>query len=164
MLRLIKHFFSGRWRVRYLFPEASMQAIRDRIASSEKKHRGEIVFAVEPSMDPREIIAGKTPREKAVEAFSNLRVWDTEENNGVLIYLLLADNDIEILADRGVHRAAGPEFFERICREIEEAYRKGDFLNGTLSGIDSVSQKLEELYPRDGRVDHNELPDRPAVL
>lgn len=141
-----------------------MLAIRDRIASSEEKHRGEIVFAIESAMSPREIITGKTPRQKAIEAFSNLRVWDTEENNGVLIYLLLADKDIEILADRGVHRAAGPEFFEHICRKMEEAYRRGDFLNGTLNGIDSVSQKLEELYPRDGRIDHNELPDRPAVL
>jgi len=141
-----------------------MLAIRDRIAASEKKHRGEIIFAVEPSMTPREIISGKTPREKAVEAFSSLRVWDTEENNGVLIYLLLADRDIEILADRGVHRAAGPEFFERICQDIEQAYRRGDFLNGTLNGIDTVSRKLEELYPRDGRFDRNELPDHPAVL
>jgi uncharacterized membrane protein len=164
MLRLIKHLFSGRWRIRSLFPEASMQAIRDRIALSEKKHRGEIVFAIEASMNLREILAGKTPREKATEAFSRLRVWDTEENNGVLIYLLLADRDIEILADRGVYRAAGSSFFEEICRAMEESYRKGDFLNGSLEGIDRISQKLEELYPRDGRADENELPDRPAVL
>ncbi len=164
MLRFFKHLFSGKWLIHRMFPESSMLAIRDRIAASEKKHRGEIVFAVEASMDPREILSGKTAREKALEAFSLLRIWDTEENNGVLIYLLLADHDIEILADRGFHRAAGPEFFEQICREMEAAYRRKDFLNGTLKGIDALSHRLEELYPRDGRPDENELPDRPVVL
>lgn len=141
-----------------------MKAIADRIASSEGSHRGEIVFAVEPSLSPQEIVTGKTAREKAMEAFARLHVWDTDENNGVLIYLLLADRHIEILADRGIHKKAGPEFFERICRGIEKSYREGDFLGGTLGGIDLVSRKLEELCPRDGRVDVNELPDRPVVL
>ncbi|MBW7857708.1 MAG: TPM domain-containing protein [Leptonema sp. (in: Bacteria)] len=163
-MRYLKHIFANRWTIRRYFSEADLKRITDAIATSELKHRGEIMFAVEARLTTQELLQRKTSREKVIEAFSRLRVWDTEENNGVLIYLLLSDRRLEILADRGIHKKAGPEFFERICRDVESAYKSSQFLEGTILGIQQVSNKLEELYPRDGRIDINELSDKPVIL
>ena len=98
-----------------------------------------------------------------MQVFSLLRVWDTEENNGVLIYLLLADRDVEIVADRGIHAKVSPAEWEQICRRMEAAFSKGEFERGVLAGIEEVSRLLARYYPpRPG--DRNELPDKPAIL
>jgi len=164
MVRFLKHLFFGRWQIRRRFSKSDLSAITDQIAATEKRHRGEIVFAVESSLSVHELVSGKTTREKAVETFAKLKVWDTEENNGVLIYLLLADRNIEILADRGVYKKAGAEIFERICRQIEAAYVQGDFLQGTIAGIDEIAKVLIQIYPLGQQVDYNELPDQPVIL
>ena len=98
-----------------------------------------------------------------MDVFSMLRVWDTAHNNGVLIYLLLADRDVEIVADRGVHARVGSEGWEQICQAMEVAFRRGDFEGGVLDGIRAVSAHLRYHYPEQGP-SANELPDRPAVL
>jgi uncharacterized membrane protein len=95
--------------------------------------------------------------------FSTLRVWDTEQNNGVLIYLLLADHDVEIVADRGIHARVGSESWEAVCRQMEAAFRQGDFERGVLAGIRAVSEHLRRHYPAQGP-QANEVPNRPAVL
>lgn len=163
-MRWLKHLFASRWSIRRYFSEADLKRITDAIATSESKHRGEIMFAIDARLTSQELLQRKTSHEKVIETFSRLRTWDTEENNGVLIYLLLADRRLEILADRGVHKKAGPEFFERICRDVESSYQNGQFTEGTIAGIQQVSNKLEELYPRDGRIDINELSDKPVIL
>jgi uncharacterized membrane protein len=156
------HLTTTRRYLHKLFPADALKRIEDAIAASEKKHRGEICFAVEAGLDPILAARGKTAKDRSVEVFSTLRVWDTEENTGVLIYLLLADRDFEIIADRGLYRKAGKDFFEEICREMENMFRDGQFEQGVQHGIRRLSSFLEENFPGNDTVD--ELPNRPVVL
>jgi uncharacterized membrane protein len=109
------------------------------------------------------LLKGVSARQRAVEAFARLGVWDTEANNGVLIYLLLADRDVEIVADRGVHAKVGPDGWEAICKTMEAEFRAGRFEAGVLAGIAAVGRHLEAHFPRRG-ADANELPDAPVML
>ncbi len=161
--RIARHFWIGRPEVRRLFPEASLDRITQAIAAAEAGHHGEIRFAVEASLDWGHLRHGVTARERAVEVFSQLRVWDTEANNGVLIYLLLADRDVEIIADRGLHAKVGAEGWEAICQSMEAEFRLGHFESGVLEGIRAVNAYLASHFPRSGP-DVNELPDRPVLL
>jgi uncharacterized membrane protein len=140
-----------------------MERITQAIAASEAGHHGEIRFAVEASLDWGHLLKGVTARERAVQVFSELRVWDTEANNGVLIYLLVADRDVEILADRGVHGKVGAEGWETICKAMEAEFRQGRFEAGVMLGLERVGLHLRRHFPRAG-ADVNELPDRPVVL
>jgi len=153
----------GRAAVRRAFPPHTLDAIEHAIRETEGTHTGQIRFAVEPALDLRLLLAGRTAQERAVDVFSELRVWDTEANNGVLIYLLLADHDVEIVADRGVHARLGQAVWEEICREMEQAFRDGRFEQGVLAGIRSVGRHLARHYPHAG-AKPNELPDRPVLL
>jgi len=161
--RIMQHLSSGRATVRRAFPLRTLDAIERAIRAAETRHDGQIRFAVEAALDLTPLLAGQTARERAVEVFSRLRVWDTEHNNGVLIYLLLADRDVEIVADRGIHARLGTETWEAICREMEAAFRDGQFEAGVLAGIHAVGEHLARHFPpRSGKP--NEMPDRPVVL
>jgi uncharacterized membrane protein len=138
-------------------------AIDRAIKASEAAHHGEIRFAVEGALHFEPLLRGQTARERAIEVFSRLRVWDTEQNNGVLIYLLLADRDVEIVADRGIDAKVGPQEWERICRKMEAAFRQADYEGGVVAGIREVTRHLSEHFPPIGG-DRNELPDKPVVL
>lgn len=163
--RLIRHLLEPGWRVRSAFPSRVLSAIEAAIKEGESRHRGEIRFAVEGALGIRALWWGITPAERAREVFAKLGVWDTAENNGVLVYLLLADRDVEIVADRGVHARAGGERWEAICREMEAEFRAGRFETGVLRGIASVSALLQAEYPAvAGRDNPDELPNSPAVL
>jgi uncharacterized membrane protein len=159
LARIARHLFVLPGAVRRAFPPAAMAAIEAAIAASEKRHGGEIRFAVEPALDG--IFTNPSPRERALEVFSLLRLWDTADRNGVLIYLLLADRDIEIVADRGIKVPA--QEWEAICRTMESALRRGEFAQGVVQGIDAVSGLLARHFPRRPG-DRNELPDRPVTV
>ena len=161
--RLLKHFWLGSSAVKRCLPKSALDNIEQAIKQGEKNHAGQICFAVEASLDNRDLWANKTARQRAIEVFSELRIWDTEQNNGVLIYLLLADRDVEIVADRGVNTEIGKQEWEAICHEMETAFRHGKFEQGIVEGIRRVSQHLAKHYPS---VDENinELPDRPVLL
>ena len=161
--RLIRHLLATPWRVKRAFPPHSMRAIEAAIGESETTHSGEIRFAVEAALDPMALLQGRSARERAVEVFSQLRVWDTERNNGVLIYLLLADRDVEIVADRGIHRDVGQPGWEAICLEMERAFRQVRFEQGVVEGIRAVADYLVRYYPAGG-ANENELPDKPVIL
>lgn len=161
--RFCRHMLSGPWCVHRVLPAAAMKNIEAEIRESESLHTGEIRFAVEAALHPFELVGGKTPRARALESFSALRVWDTEHNNGVLVYLLLADHDVEIVADRGIHEKVGAEGWEAICRLMEAAFRKGDFEGGALMGIRQIGKVLQEHFPASS-ANNNELPDAPLVL
>lgn len=149
--------------VRRAFPPAAMTAIEQAIARSETRHRGEVRFAVEAALDVPGLIAGQPARERALEVFSQLGVWDTEENNGVLIYLLLADRDVEIVADRGINALAGPAEWEAICRTMEAALRRGEFEHAVLGAIEAATLLLARHFPpRAG--DRDELANRPVTV
>ncbi|MBL0058188.1 MAG: TPM domain-containing protein [Elusimicrobia bacterium] len=161
--RWVKHFFHPPWALRHRFSKGVLKVLGEAIRSSEKKHAGEIRFVVEATLPFRPLAAGQSPRERAVDLFSRLRVWDTEHNNGVLIYVLLADRDVEILADRGLNKRISPAEWESVCRSMEAHFRKGDFENGSLAGIDGATQLLARHFPPQG-AHPNELPDTPAIL
>ena len=161
--RVARHLFALPGAVGRAFPPAALANIEKAIARAEAGHRGEIRFAAEAALESTALLHEQSGRERAVQVFSLLRVWDTEENNGVLIYLLLADRDVEIVADRGIHAKVPPAEWEQICRRMEAAFSKGEFERGVLAGIEEVSRLLARYYPpRPG--DRNELPDKPAIL
>lgn len=162
--RFIKHLSLGHAALRRTFPRTALDNIEQAIAGAERTHAGQIRFAVEAALDIRPLFAGQSARERAIEIFSNLRVWDTEHNNGVLIYLLLADRKVEIVAGRGIHVKLGPAVWEAVCREMEIAFRQGKFEQGVIAGIHSVGTHLAQHYPQTGSNKINELPDRPVLI
>jgi uncharacterized membrane protein len=157
--RTARHLFSS--------PRAlsrkTVAAIEQAIARGESTHRGQIRFAAEGALDSPALFAGQSAHERAIEVFSLLRVWDTEENNGVLIYLLRADREFEIVADRGINAKVAPGEWERICRSMESMLARGAFEQAILEGIREVSLLLAQHYPpRPGG--RNELPDKATLL
>jgi uncharacterized membrane protein len=161
--RFARHLFTSPRAVQRAFPPAVLGSIERAIAQSEAQHRGEVRFAVEGALDSAALFAGQSPRERALEVFAQLGVWDTEDNNGVLIYLLLADHDLEIVADRGIDRRVGPGAWERICNGMEAALRRGAFEQAIIGGIEEVTRLLARHFPP-GPDARNELPDRPVIV
>lgn len=163
LARVARHLFVLPGAVKRVLPADSMKSIEQAIAASESQHSGEIRFAVEPALDPPVLFRGQSARERAIEVFSLLQLWDTAERNGVLVYLLLADHDIEIVADRGASAKVSAEEWEAVCRTMEASLRRGEFRKGLLDGIGAVSRLLALHFPpRAGN--RNELPDRPVTL
>ncbi len=162
-MRVLKHLFPP--SAKRLFPGESLQRITQAIAQSELSHTGEICFAVEPALHPRAVLSGATAHDRAHEVFAQLRVWDTHANNGVLLYLLLADHRIEIVADRGLAGLVSDEQWRGVCQLIEERLRAGAPEAGVLAGVEAMSALLVAHFPRDdGTHDPNELPDLPYIL
>ena len=161
--RILRHLAVSPLAVKRAFPGPALAAIEAAIAEAERSHAGEIRFAVEAALELSALLRGQSSRERALAAFSRLGVWDTEHNNGVLIHVLLADRDVEIVADRGIHERVGADGWEKLCQSMEAAFRRGDFEGGALSGIRAVSEHLRRHYPAQPRRS-NELPDRPAIL
>ena len=161
--RIAKHLMMPPWQVNWAFPRQTLVAIEQAIKASETAHTGEIRFVVEGALDGTPLFKGQSARERAVDVFAQLRIWDTEHNNGVLIYLLLADRDVEIVADRGVHAKVGNWGCEEICRGMETAFKQGDYEGGVVDGIQAVAQHLIKHFPAAG-AGLNELPDKPVVM
>lgn len=161
--RFLAHIATDHGSVRRVFDEDAMKAIEAAIAAGERTHRGEVCVAIEAALPPARVLRRLTPRERAMEVFAQLRVWDTEENCGVLLYLLLADHAVEIVADRGIHRRVGDAQWRAICTALKADFRAGRFAAGVVKAVERMSAVLAEHFPRDGP-DSNELPDRPTVL
>lgn len=164
MIRFLKHIFSGPWRVRLAFPQRSLQAIEAAIADSEASHLGEIRFVVESALEIGELLQGVTPRQRALDVFSQCRIWDTEHNTGVLIYLLFADHDVEIVADRGIHARVGEAAWARVCKQMEAQFRAGRFEPGVIEGIAQITAQLQQHFPALNKENPNEIADTPLVL
>lgn len=161
--RVLRHLATPRWRMRRVFPARTLGAIEAAIQATEAAHDGQICFAVEAALEILPLLGGMSARERALEVYAQLRVWDTEQNNGVLVYVLLADHDVEILADRGIDRRVGAQEWERICHTMEQAFRDGRFEAGVLEGVEAIGAHLARHYPRSGAAG-NEVPDRPVIL
>jgi uncharacterized membrane protein len=161
--RMFKQLFTPPWVVSRAFSRRTLNAIERAIGESEHTHNGELRFAVEAGLHPLSLWRGQTTRQRALEVFANLRVWDTEHNSGVLIYVQMVDRRIEIVADRGISAKVAQRDWNAICGRIEHAYRNGEFEQGTLGGIREITGLLAAHFPpRDGNA--NELPDRPVVV
>jgi uncharacterized membrane protein len=161
--RVLRHLFAG--SAQALYPTASLQRIAAAIDRGEKQHRGQVCFAVESSLPVTAALAGHDARRCAHEAFARLRVWDTAANNGVLIYLLVADHQIEIVADRGLEGLVATSQWEAVCQQMEQRLRAGEPEAAALEGVAMVSALLAEHFPRTGADEmRNELPDLPRIL
>src|ERR1700721_1774423 len=161
--RLLRPVFITRWSTRRHFPPAVLDAIEQAISECEGRHGGEIRFVVETAFDLPELWRDLPPRQRALQLFGQYRVWDTAHNNGVLIYVLMADRVVEIIADRGVAaRVAQPEW-EAVCRQMELHYRAGRFREGSIAGIEGVGALLGRHFPGRHHSDH-ELPNAPVLL
>lgn len=163
MRRIFRHLFLPQWSIGLAFPKSVLQAIEHAIAASEKRHDGELRFAVEAGLTFPALLRGQTARQRAVEVFSQLRVWDTEHNSGVLVYVQLVDRKVEILADRGLSARVPQAEWEDICRRLEQSYRKGEFENGSVAAIGEITEHLARHFPS-RESNPNELPNRPVVL
>ena len=161
--RIARHLLLTDWQVSRAFPRGTLNKIEAAIKASETAHIGEIRFAVEGGLDGAPLFKGQSARERAIELFSQLRVWDTQHNTGVLIYLLLADRAVEIVADRGIHAKVESQEWSKVCRQMEAAFRQSNFEGGVVSGVQAVTRHLVEHFPAGGH-NANELPDKPVVL
>ena len=161
--RIGRHLLQHRWRERRDFPPNVLAAIEQAIKAGEATHSGQIRFVVEGALDGAPLFRNQPARERALDIFSHLRIWDTAHNNGVLIYLLLADRDVEIVADRGIDAHVGAAGWEKICVAMETAFGAGQFESGVIKGIEAVSRQLAAHFPPTG-AGHNELPDAPVVI
>ena len=161
-LRLLKHRLLDEGDARRLLDAAALKRIEARVAASEQKHSGEIRVMVEAGLPLSYLRRGASARERAVAMFAKLGVWDTECNNGVLIYLLIAERAIEIVADRGLNRVVSPAEWADIAASMQSAFQAGDFEAGLLRAVDAVDALLVRHFAvRPGDVDVNELPDAP---
>jgi uncharacterized membrane protein len=165
--RLMRHAGATHWRTRMLFPARTLDAIEQAIGRAEQTHAGEIRFAIETALTPLHVLNGMAPRARALEVFASLRVWDTERNNGVLIYVQLADRAVEIVVDRGFRGRVNPAEWEAVCRLMEEHFRAGRFETGSIAGVDAIGNLLARHFPPNAEraaPSHNQLPDRPTLL
>ena len=161
--RIGKHLIEHHWRARRLFPPEVLKQIEQAIKACEATHSGQLRFVVEGALDGKPLFTGQSARHRALDIFSRLRIWDTAHNNGVLIYLLLADRKVEIVADRGIDAKVGAAGWERICKAMEGDFRSGNFAGGVIKGIGAVSRELAKYFPGHG-AHPNELPDAPVVM
>jgi uncharacterized membrane protein len=163
-MRWIRHLFLDHLALMRAFPLATLDAIGRAVARQERRHRGELRVAIEGGLPVQALLAGRTARERALEQFTRLRVWDTDDNSGVLIYLLLADRRVEIVADRGIHARVGDIAWETICGAMQQEFAAGRFEAGILSGLASVSDLLAQHFPTRPGDNPDELPNAPVVV
>jgi uncharacterized membrane protein len=165
--RMIRHVAATHWRTRMLFPSATLDSIEKAIGRAESTHAGEIRFAIETALTPMHVLNDVGPRAHAMQVFSHLRVWDTDDNNGVLIYVQLADRSVEIVADRGFNGRVSPAEWEAVCRLMEEHFRAGRFQQGSIAGVEAIGNLLARHFPQSAESaarSRNQLPDRPTLL
>jgi len=164
LARILRHRWLDESDTRKALPPALVERLARRVAASEQRHSGEIRLHVEAGLPMSYLWRGATPRERAVALFGKLRVWDTEANNGVLIYLLLAENAIEIVADRGLASRVAQGEWQAIVARMGSAFRDGRFEDGLTQALEEVSALLVAHFPlAQGQVNPNELPDRPVL-
>jgi uncharacterized membrane protein len=161
--RILRHLSMGPRRARRRFPPVVLAEIEHAIVAAERQHAGEICFAIESALPLAEVWRGLTPRERAVHVFSLLRVWDTAANNGVLIYVLVADGAIELIADRTVAARIAPEEWQRVCRQIETDFAAGRYRDGAVAAVRAVGAHLARHFPAQ-RGESDELPNQPVLL
>ena len=160
LTRLLKHRWLDETDAQRALGGGAVERIEARVKVSEQRHSGEIRVCVEAGLPLSYLWRDATARERAVTMFGKLRVWDTEHNNGVLIYLLLAERTIEIVADRGVARLVPQAHWEAVLGTMREAFRAGRFEAGLCAAVDAVDAMLAQHFAlAPGQSNPNELPD-----
>lgn len=161
--RVFRHLLYPDWWWRRTLSAEALGRIETAVAGAESGHIGEIRVAVEASLDLRPLLRDVSARERAIEVFAALRVWDTEENNGVLLYVLLADRDVEIIADRGIAKRVAQAEWEAICLDMEALFRAGRHEEALSLGVQRIGDKLASAYGSGAKAS-NQLPDRPTLV
>lgn len=163
LARLAANLFDGWGKLGRAFPPEALARIDAGIAASEQRHGGEIVLAVESRLSPRMVLDGVDARKRAGRLFALHRVWDTEQNLGVLIYVLMAEHRVEIVADRGVRtRVTQPEL-DALCATVVQGFRDGDPERGVVTAIEALGTLLAPHFPHDPK-SKDELGDAPILV
>ena len=164
VMRALRHLFATHWGTRRCFNVETQRRIKTSIDGVEAHHAGEIRFAIETALDLPELISGVTSRQRALQVFGHLGVWDTAANNGVLIYVLRADRSVEIVADRGIATRVLQSEWAAVCRAMEDHFRAGRYAEGSEVGVRGVGRLLAKHFPNEGGDRSNELPNQPVLL
>jgi len=162
--RLLANLLEGWFQLRRRFPPELLDDMAAAIADGERMHLGEVRFAIESRLPARLAWEGMEVRARAQQVFGQLGVWDTEHNCGVLIYLLMSEHRIEIVADRGIARRVKPEEWTAVCDDMRASFAAGQWRAGALQGITQVHALLAKHFPSHGRQRPDELPDQPVLL
>ena len=163
MGRWLRHLLTTHLVLRWRFPAATLAAIDEAIAESETRHRAEIRCAIETALPLGYLLRGRSARDRALDVFARLGVWDTAENNGVLLYILLAEHSIEIVADRGFAGRVSADEWAALAQSMEQEFRAGRFADGTLAVLRAIGQHALRHFPATGD-NPNELSNRPVIL
>jgi uncharacterized membrane protein len=161
--RIARHLLIPDWWAHRAFSKATLNHIDAAVHESEKLHRGELCFVIEGDLELPALLRGVSPRERAQEVFAQMRVWDTAENSGVLVYVQLIDHRIEIIADRGISAKVNQPEWDAICAAMQSAFFAGQYQEGALEAIQAITALLEQHFPGDGD-NPDELPNRPVRL
>ncbi len=161
--RTLRHLATPDWYAKRTFSASDLAAITHAITQSETLHRGELRLVIEGALPLSALRHKQTARQRAAQLFAELRVWDTADNSGILIYIQLIDRHVEILADRGINALIAQNEWDKICREMEHAFRAGQWRAGAIKALDHASGLLAQHFPA-GAENPNELPDAPLVI
>jgi len=162
--RIFRHRWMDEDDIRRAIPPSVLERLAGHVADSERRHTGEIRIYVEAGLPISYLWRNAEARERAIALFGKLGVWDTEQNNGVLIYLLLAEHAIEVVADRGLSRHVAPEQWQQIVQGMSAAFREGRYEQGLMQAVDAVTVLLVRHFPAQaGAANANELPDEPVL-
>jgi uncharacterized membrane protein len=167
--RFLRHALMTPWTARRQFPDSTLATIERAIGKSEKTHQGEICFAIEAELGTRDLWHGVAPRQRALQVFSQLRVWDTERNTGILIYVLLADHAVEIVADRAIASAVDQSEWHALAGELAESLKQDSLATretGCVAAVQRATALLEWHFPANGDATRNpnEVSNRPVRL
>ena len=165
LLRLWRHLWQSERAAWHAVPDNMTKGLTARVRASERRHAGQVMVCIEGALPlsyawraGRQTPLSAVMRQRAMAWFGRLRVWDTEHNNGVLIYLLLAERRIEIVADSGLMRHTSEAHWQAVLQALRHPLQQGDFESGLTQALESVSALLVAHFPlTDSRP--NELPD-----
>ncbi len=161
--RFWRHVAMSPFKAARAFPAATLEAVQREVAAGEDRHSGEVCFVVEAELTTAQLWADVDSRARARELFAVQGVWNTEENNGVLVYVLLADRRVEIVADRGAALAVAESEWKAVCQRMESRFREGRYEEGAIEGVREVNALLARHFPPRG-ARRNELADRPVMM
>ncbi len=160
--RIVRHLLAPDWLARRALSKAALARIGEAVRDSERSYAGELRFAVEAGLPLAALLRDTSPRTRAEEVFAQLRVWDTEHNSGVLVYVQLIDHRIEIVADRGISAKVAQAEWDAVCRNLESAYRTRRYEEGSLEAMAAITRLLVRHFPaQDPRA--GETAGRPAI-
>lgn len=161
--RLFKHWFTTKSAIKRAFPPESLKAIEVAVTEGERRHRAEVRLIIEHCLPTVAVLARFRPRQRAMTLFSQFRIWDTEENCGVLVYINMADRVVEIVPDRAVMRLVTRDEWRAVCDTITTGFAQGDFRDSLVGAMKQLNDLLGKHYPTIG-AHTNQLPNQPIVL